>query len=262
MRYKAEAHTDKGIKKSINQDALLIKQAKSRKTGHICMACLCDGMGGLSCGEVASSTFIDRMDKWFRHELPAALERENVTTQLDDDYTNKADYWNQIELQWNEIAQRTNIELAKFGKENGIKLGTTVAAVIVIDGVFMTMSVGDSRIYIIRKDELEQISHDHSYVQKEIDEGRMTIEEAAESEKKSVLLQCIGASNVVKPDFKRGRLNEGDCAFICSDGLWRKVLPSEIVQKAQNKKGLKELTELAKQRGETDNISGLIVSIK
>lgn len=262
MKYKTEAHTDKGTKKSINQDALLIKQAKSKKTGHICMACLCDGMGGLSCGEVASSTFVNRMDKWFRHELPSALERENVTTQLDGDYSNKADYWNQIELQWNEIAQRTNLELAQYGKDKGIKLGTTVAAVLFIDGVYMAMSVGDSRIYVIQDNELQQITHDHSFVQKEMDEGRMTEKEASESDKKSVLLQCVGASPVVKPDFKRGRLKDGDSAFICSDGLWRKITTEEIIEQVQNKKGLKELTELVKQRGETDNISGIVVSIK
>ena len=262
MKYKTEANTDKGIKKSINQDALIIKQARTKRNGHICMACLCDGLGGLSSGEVASATFVDRMDKWFRLELPAVLEHENVTTQLDGDFSNKMDYWNHIKLQWNEMVQRTNNELAEYGAKKGIKLGTTVAAMLVIEGMLMTMTVGDSRIYIINHNQLEQISHDHSYVQKEIDAGRMTIEDAKNSDMKSVLLQCIGASRVVEPDFKFGRLTDGDVAFICSDGMWRKLSEQEIIEKVSTKNGLKQLTEIVKKRGETDNISGLTVSIK
>ena len=95
MKYNTDAYSDVGIKKTVNQDALLIKQANSRDRGRICMACLCDGMGGLSCGEVASATFIDRMDNWFREELPAALVTENVTMQLNAVSEENFDCWTQ-----------------------------------------------------------------------------------------------------------------------------------------------------------------------
>lgn len=262
MKYKTEAHTDIGTKKTTNQDALLIKQASSKAFGHICMACLCDGMGGLSCGEIASSTFIERMDKWFKEELPAALAKDDVTVQLDSSIPNETDYFKQIELQWNEVVQRVNVELAQYGYSKGIKLGTTAIAILIIDGSYIAMSVGDSRIYKINADDIVQLTHDQSYVQREIDAGRMTEEEAKVSDKKSVLLQCIGASEIVKPDFYYGQAIEGESILLCSDGFWRKLESDEIVLHINKKDGIKELTEMVKQRGETDNISGLVVSIR
>ena len=89
----------------------------------------------------------------------------------------------------------------------------------------------------------------------------MTYEEAVNSDKKSILLQCIGASEEVKPDFYRGICYKGEHYLLCSDGLWRKLEPNEIVELATKKNGVKELTELVKKRGETDNISGLLISI-
>ena len=262
MKYKTEAHTDIGTKKSTNQDALLIKQASNKNIGHICMACLCDGMGGLSCGEVASATFIERMDRWFKEELPAALAKDDVTVQLDTSSTNDEDYFRQIELQWNEIVQRTNVELAQYGLKKGIKLGTTTTAILIIEKKYIAMNVGDSRIYKIHSGELTQITHDQSYIQREIDAGRMTIDEAKNCDKKSVLLQCIGASEIVKPDFHHGQVQEGDYVLLCSDGLWRKLSSDEIALNIKTKDGIKKLIEIVKHRGETDNISGVAVGIK
>ena len=262
MKYKTEAHTDIGTKKSTNQDALLIKQASNKNIGHICMACLCDGMGGLSSGEVASATFIERMDRWFKEELPAALAKDDVTVQLDNSIPNELDYFRQIELQWNEIVQRANVELAQYGINKGIKLGTTTIAILIIEKSYIAMNVGDSRIYKIHSGELTQITHDQSFVQKEIDAGRMTVEESKSCNKKSVLLQCVGASETVKPDFHYGQVQEEDSLLLCSDGLWRKLNNDEIVLNINEKNGINKLIEMVKQRGETDNISGIVVSIK
>lgn len=259
MVFKTDAYTDKGIKKEVNQDALIIKQARTEKRGKVCFACLCDGMGGLSLGEVASSSFIDRMERWFNEDLPSVLSPTDITVRLDcaeDDN----DCFKQIQSQWNQIVQQMNYKLKKYGEEKGLKLGTTAVAIFFMSGKYITMSVGDTRAYCIEGSKVSQITHDHSYVQRQIDLGYMTKSEAETSKQKSVLLQCIGASEKVIPDFYTGEA-DGKTFFMCSDGLWRKLSDAEIIKYLDKAEGIKSLAEIVKQRGETDNISGLMVKV-
>ena len=260
MTFKTDAYTDIGIKKKVNQDAILIKQAKANNVGKVCFACLCDGMGGLSCGEVASSSFVARMDNWFTQEFPAVISQENVTEVLSGSNAN-LNYWKQIKIQWNQIVQEMNLKMAQYGRERDIKLGTTVVMILLVNGQYLIMSVGDSRAYFFDNQNLRQITHDHSYVQQQIDAGNMTEEEAENSSQKSLLLQCIGASPVVTPDFYKGEYSSGSNYLLCSDGFWRKLEKEEIISLHTKHRTLKQLVETVKGRGETDNISGLLISV-
>jgi serine/threonine protein phosphatase PrpC len=89
----------------------------------------------------------------------------------------------------------------------------------------------------------------------------MTEAEAMHSDKKSMLLQCIGASESVVPEFFKGQIEKNLNFLLCSDGLWRKLEDKEIVSIAPQKNGIKKLTEMVMNRGESDNVSGLIISI-
>ncbi|SDI35664.1 Serine/threonine protein phosphatase PrpC [Pseudobutyrivibrio sp. 49] len=263
MGFKVDAYSDIGTKKSVNQDALLIKQAKAAGYGNICMGVLCDGMGGLSCGEVASSAFVNRMDTWFKTELPQLLLDRNITEPLKGtaDISSTGHLLTKVEGQWKKVVTEMNDRLKVYGNENGIRLGTTVVAIIIVGEEYMTMNVGDSRAYRFNKKQLAQVSHDHSYVQQQLELGRMTEAEALASDKKSVLLQCIGASESVSPDFFTGKIENNMNFLLCSDGLWRKLVEKEIMGIAPQRNGIKKLTEMVMKRGETDNISGLIISI-
>jgi len=107
-------------------------------------------------------------------------------------------------------------------------------------------------------------------VQDMIDKGLMTEEEAEKSPQKSILLQCVGASDVVVPQFVRGRVHAGTSILMCSDGFWRKLSEEEIVDKLMKSRALSEeemkkeldnMVELLKKRGETDNISAIHIAI-
>jgi serine/threonine protein phosphatase PrpC len=261
MKYSTDAYTDIGVKKKVNQDALLVKKAQMGSGKTICFSCVCDGMGGLSCGEIASSAFVHRMDEWFKIELPQLFSRNDYTEQLDNQMDNKNIYFRLIERSWNNIVQEMNGRLQDYGNKQGIRLGTTVVALIIIENEYLAMNVGDSRVYRINGNNIDVITHDQSYVQQQIDLGRMTPEEARVSDKKSMLLQCIGASEVVVPEFYSGRCNAKDNYMLCSDGLWRRLEPEDMTKLVTKKKGLAKMTELVKERGETDNISGLLVSV-
>ena len=260
MSYKTDVNTDIGTKKEVNQDSLLVKQGKTAAGDVVCVACLCDGMGGLSQGEMASSSFVRRIDEWFRNELPGALSKEEKTEELSaNDMDNKS--LKQVQIQLNLIVQQMNEKLKEYGRTQGFRIGTTVVMMVIVNDEYLVMNVGDSRAYVFTNSQIGLLTHDHSYVQQQMDLGKMTYEEAVNSDKKSILLQCIGASEEVKPDFYTGFCSKGENYLLCSDGLWRKLDPNEIVKFAAQRDGLKKLTELVKNRGETDNISGLLISI-
>ena len=237
-KFNTEAFTDIGVKKSVNQDSLLIKQAHSANVGDICFGCLCDGMGGLSAGEVASSAVVHRMDEWFTVELPELLKLPDFTEQLEEELSCDNIYLRQVEKNWCHIAKEMNLRLQRYGNQKGIRIGTTIVAILVIENDYIIMNVGDSRAYACSDDRCDLLTHDHSFVQQQIDAGRMTVEEAKVSDKKSVLLQCIGASEEVVPSFYYGKCDALNKYLLCSDGLWRRLEENEISKMLQKKKSL------------------------
>lgn len=267
LKYSVNVNSDIGNKKKVNQDALMVKHARTEKMGKVCFACLCDGMGGLSQGEVASAAFINRMGQWFQNEFPSILSREaeaSVKAETEEltAYIDSKNYiCRLIQNEWEMISRQMNEGLKQYGRGRGFQLGTTAAAIIFLGDEFFAMSVGDSRIYKIDRAGITQISHDHSYVQQQIDMGRMTPQEAAVSPQKSILLQCIGASDNVYPEFYKGTLEKKTSFLLCSDGLWRLLSNEEIKEYVSKKDGIKKMTEIVKARGESDNISGIVIGL-
>ena len=261
--------TDKGTVKEVNQDSTMVKVASSDKYGRIALGVLCDGMGGLTHGEVASSMFVRGMQDWFTMELPTALSRTNATQKLDCD-DGKEDIVADICREWQTLAIDMNRKIFDHGMVNGVSLGTTAVAFLAIGNEFAIMNIGDSRAYKITGDEIVLLTHDQSVVQDMIDRGLMTPKEAEVSPQRNVLLQCVGASMNFSPQFVRGEVKEDSSIVICSDGFWRKLRQDELISSLEPtkcadedamKKSLDELVELVKSRGETDNISAVLISM-
>lgn len=259
MGFLSIAHTDIGIRKNTNQDSVLIKEA-STDYGRVHLSVICDGMGGLAKGEVASATLIRAFSRWFEEKFPFILYEERKDGRIDN---------NALQKSWNELADEINMKIAAYGETCNAPCGTTLAALLLVDGYYYIVNVGDSRVYLLR-DNMESITKDQTFVQREVDEGRLTPEEAAVHPQKNVLLQCVGASPVVVPDFYEGTYKEGDVFMLCSDGF-RHVITQEEFLKILNPKSLtteKEMkdaatycTELNKQRKENDNISVIIIKV-
>ena len=208
--------TDVGIKKKVNQDSLIIRKATT-EIGEITFISVCDGMGGLSFGELASAEAVNILNNWFDEDLPELL-----------------------------------IE--------GIS-----------DQSFKDVNIGDSRIYKLDSEKIEQLTHDQSVVQQLLDSGQITAEEAETHPQRSVLLQCVGFGERAIPEFTFGSYKEGDVFFACSDGFRHKLTTEEMYQVLyvnlekesekfnERKKDLVErlgyLVEVVKERGEKDNIT-------
>lgn len=253
MRFLVNYSTSVGIKKDVNQDALCIKKAKVGNE-EVVLAVICDGMGGLSNGELASATVIRGFSDWFDKQLPAKIS--SITP---DD----------IKSIWSTIIFNLNETLWSYGKEIRKQLGTTLTAVIILpNGTYVTAHVGDTRQYRISENGIEQITEDQTFIAREIKRGNMTKEEAMNDSRRNVLLQCIGASGDVEPAFWQGVVNSKDSFLLCSDGF-RHVLSDEEIYETIIGENLYTEQAIAnclgtmirtnESRGETDNITAILI---
>jgi len=251
MRFIATADTDIGISKDTNQDSVLIKHAMADGK-EILLAVVCDGMGGLSKGELASATVIRAFAKWFDEELP--FELENVDLQV-------------IGAKWSLLLKELNAQILEYSKENSIEgVGTTFSGILFIDDQYVIGHVGDTRIYHIGAS-LTQLTTDQTFVAREISRGTMTLEQAKTDKRRNLLLQCIGASKVVEPQIICGKTEKG-AYMLCSDGFRHEITEAEIYESLNpinlmNKDAMhnnaKYLIEQNKSREEKDNISVLLI---
>ena len=107
-------------------------------------------------------------------------------------------------------------------------MGTTATIALVVGGMIYFAQVGDSRAYIIRKDGVRQMTKDQSLVQRMVDAGKLTQEQAERSEHRNIILQALGPEPTITPEFTRDRLMQDDVIILCSDGLSNQVSAGEI----------------------------------
>ncbi|MBU9724262.1 MULTISPECIES: PP2C family protein-serine/threonine phosphatase [Bacillaceae] len=138
MPFVAAYHTDVGIKKKTNQDALLLKSYET-PDGSIGLFIVCDGMGGLSHGELASATVIHGMNEWFESELPELIQT-GVTDEI---------LYEQLEAKITAL----NEKILQYGEASNIKLGTTITALLIVQSNYYIAQIGDSRAYHLQQNE-------------------------------------------------------------------------------------------------------------
>lgn len=254
MHYKIAVQTDVGIKKETNQDSCCVKEAVTDR-GAILMTAICDGMGGLAKGEVASATLIKTLSVWFEAELPALLATKNPLEE--------------VQYCWNRMIKEQNRTIAAYGKSLKLQLGSTITAMLILEnGEYLIAHVGDSRAYSITNTSVRLLTEDQTLVEKEVKQGKLTLEQAEADPRRNVLLQCVGASRVVEPAFYSGTVHADTCYMLCSDGF-RHVITDEEIRKAfapenneteaQMNAHIVELIELNKFRHENDNITSLLI---
>ena len=253
MEYVAAYHTDVGISKKTNQDSLAIKVAETAD-GIVCFSIVCDGMGGLAKGELASKEVIEAFTEWYETVLLSDIENGR----FDED---------RLIAQWNEIIQFQNKRLGAYGQKNQLQLGTTVSAILIYKDQYYIVHVGDSRIYQLT-DKSKQLTKDQTLIQREMDAGRLSPEMAKVDPRRSILLQCVGASPIAEPEFTKGEVKSGATYLLCSDGFRHKISEEEMLiqigpMNARNEGAMHHgcivLTELVKQRKETDNITVVLI---
>lgn len=252
MNFLISGNTDMGTTKSTNQDSLSVKIINSRQ-GRMAFAILCDGMGGLDKGEVASASVIRAFDNWVLNDLPVLCNAP-----IEDKV---------LHAQWEKIVKEQNRTIKAYGARQGVRLGTTAVVMLITQSRYYILNVGDSRAYEL-SDTIRQLTNDQTFIAREIALGNMTEEQAMQDERRNVLLQCIGASDEVFPDMFFGDVKENAVYMLCSDGFRHEISADEIFEKLRPEMlmdnhmmnaNATNLIELNKMRKERDNISVALV---
>lgn len=246
--------TNVGIKKNNNEDSLLLKVVDTVK-GKIVFAVVCDGMGGLEFGELASKEVIFGMDEWFRNTIPLLIKKGFTKDELFH--------------QWDGILKNINMKLYEYGYQREIQIGTTITGILITGEEYYALHVGDTRLYKL-DNKISCLTQDHSFVQREIANGRMTEEEAREDPRKNILIQAVGTGKQIAIDFLSGKVEKGDMYLLCSDGFRNKIYPNEIWETLQRElikdenvlfQNLHTLVEENMVRMEQDNITVAAIQV-
>ena len=252
MNYLFSASTEKGSGKEVNQDSLLVKQSVYQDN-QIVLAVLCDGMGGLKRGEVASASLVKAFGVWFEEQLPSILRNVSVETMILDS--------------WKTLICTMNQKICDYGKDCRIQLGTTLTAMLFMNETYYLVHVGDSRAYEVNQG-IVQLTQDQTLVQREVDQGKLRAECAETDPRRNILLQCVGAFHEVKPAFRKAPIKKDTVYFLCSDGFRHEVSAVEILnefvpQKMCTEENLYQacsnLIHLNRKRGERDDISVAVI---
>ena len=274
MLFQAAGATNRGCVKDTNQDSFLIQVAHT-DFGDVALVAVADGMGGLEKGELASATVVRALSNWFQEKLPLSLEA--MGTSIDG-------FESFVQGQWNGLVQDLNLNIMRYGQSCGVKLGTTVTAMLTIGARYSIVHVGDSRAYEITNEKIHQLTEDQTYIKREVDAGRMTPEEALTHPDRNVLLQCVGSSKEVTPSIIHGTLVKGAHYLLCSDGFRHVLNESEmqtmfspskledawIQTKCENgafsypvvEEALSDAIDLVMKRKERDNITAVLLKAK
>ena len=257
MRYSYAYRTDIGTTRSVNQDALVIKTFQEGSRSAI-MAAVCDGMGGMARGEEMSRIAAVMASEWFDQEFRQLYASEELAADT---------------LSTRLLQMLNNINAALFDdnqkrSQNG---GTTFSMLLLCDFARFLLHVGDSRIYEIEDGRIRKLTRDHSYVAREVENGRMTEEEAMNSPQQNILLQCLGTEPELQAPQLLADENPGARTYLlCTDGFWhhmnfnavRSVFgPSSVVPDYVGVQ-LEKMIDFVKDRGETDNITAIAVCVE
>lgn len=257
VRVSVFGKTDLGLTRDHNEDTFLVADLSTGNAslqpavrehevgprGSLFM--VADGMGGAAAGEIASAMATDLI---FRHLSTAwAGDPEQSATRF--------------AYRMREAVELANAEIYEYAREHPELrgMGTTVTAAGVYgDDLYLTQ-IGDSRGYLVRRGEAIQLTKDQSLMQRLVDAGELTEEEAENSERRNIILQALGPDPRVKVDLTHQTLRRGDTLIICSDGLSGLVRREEFGQMVAAHPDLpmlcSALIDLANDRGGPDNIT-------
>jgi len=249
--------TDLGRTREHNEDTFLVadlstgnaslhpevRQHKIGPRGSLFM--VADGMGGAAAGELASAMAADLI---YHHLATAWVSDDDASPE-------------RFAFRMKEAVELANQKIYGYAREHPEVrgMGTTVTAAGVNGQDLYLAQIGDSRAYLVRNGEAIQLTKDQSLMQRLVDAGELTEEEAEQSERRNIILQALGPDPRVKVDLTRQALRRGDTLIICSDGLSglvkREEFPAIVAANPELSDLCGALIDLANERGGPDNIT-------
>jgi PPM family protein phosphatase len=241
--------SDVGRVRTNNEDSFRIVEALN-------LFILSDGMGGEAHGEVASAMAVDVINKYCESE-----QEDSGATVLDEVPANVSSRTRRLKTA---VAQ-ANFQIFQAAQKNPEQrgMGATITALWLKGTLLSIAHVGDSRAYLLRSGNLQQLTNDHSLVAEQVRRGLITPQQAEESEMQSVLLRALGAHPEVEIDVDEVEIVPRDVLLLCSDGLTRMVTEPEIAGALQAETvpsaAAERLIALANENGGIDNVTVIVV---
>lgn len=248
MELLAYGRTDKGITRTNNEDSF-------HSEAEIGLFIVADGMGGYAAGEVAGRMAVDVIRD---HIKKSFIKDEPFIGGRNDDYAKPT---NRL-ASGIRLANQVIYEAAR-NNPSWSGMGTTVAAVLLAGNTLSIAHVGDSRVYLVRADSIEQLTDDHSLVSEQVRQGLLTKEEAEKSNVRNVITRALGKEQSVEVDLNETAVMEGDRIILCSDGL-TSMVPDDVILSTvasvhEPDKACGTLIDIANKNGGKDNITTVLV---
>jgi serine/threonine protein phosphatase PrpC len=232
MRIVAGVATDTGRVRDHNEDAYILEPP---------LYAIADGMGGANAGEVASQLALETIGD---------MQHTGETT-LDD-----------------EVREANRVVFARAGEDTKFAgMGTTVTAALASAEALHLVHVGDSRAYLLRAGSLRQLTHDHTLVDRMVQAGEISRDEADVHPHRNVLIRALGTEPKVDVEALDVGLLEGDQVLICSDGLTDMVTEGQITAILDIARGTPQdaadrLVRAANRAGGIDNITAIVLEVE
>lgn len=233
MDWQIASQTHVGKVRKLNEDSLLVVKDYP-------LLAVADGMGGHRAGEIASAMIVDNLAKL------------KLSTSL-----------NQAREQTEHSLLASNREIIDFGKKqlDGVSAGSTIIALLAQEQRAVCLWAGDSRLYRMRNNTLEQLSEDHSYVSEMVRDGLLSAEEARSHPSSNMITRAIGILPDISIATMTFDIQDGDTYLLCSDGLYNELDDSEIEQLLSNGDVYRcsvQLLNKCLERAAKDNITFII----
>ncbi len=247
------ARTDKGCKRKKNEDRYSISPFGD-------LFIITDGMGGHAGGEIASKIAVDSLEDFISKVM--SDEQGTLPFDLDENLSYEANLLKIGIKLANKKIYKISRENIKYGR-----MGTTIVAALIKEDKAYIAHVGDSRAYLIRDNNIYQLTQDHSWVNLQISLGILNKEEAANHPLKNVIIRALGTQKDIEVDLTEQKLLDDDYLLLCSDGLNLYLSDSEILQIVEEggedlEKIVNKLVDLANARGGEDNITVILIHFK
>jgi len=260
----AYAASDVGRVRTNNEDSLLIanlsEYVRIEKSGELSfpagagggLFAVADGMGGAAAGEMAS-------------RIGLRMVYKEIQDNIGDTYPSDNEEMEELFIDAVASANRRIFQLSREYEEYR-GMGTTLTAVLALNGRMMIAQIGDSRAYLLRRDGIRQLTRDQSLIAQRVAAGLITEEQARQHPDRNILLQALGVNESVELALQSAPLLPGDVLLLCSDGLHGHMSADEIYETVIHADGVESacshLIDLANRRGGPDNITAVLVQFR
>lgn len=276
FQLEAATKTDPGRERQLNEDRVWAQVYSPSEGEPVGLFIVCDGIGGHMGGECASHWAVEAV----KHELAnmfcppdpretVHLPKEELEASLQGIDLTRQSSIKKVENLVVQAVEKANQVVNKYAHEKperAADAGTTITMAVILGSRVVIANVGDSRTYLLRNDQLRQITEDHSLVATLVASGHIKPEEVYVHPQRNLIYRSLGYKREVQPDTFWEVLNKGDYLLLCSDGLWEMVQDNQVMARIivgadTPAQACEQLVKAANTAGGEDNIGVVVVKV-